>query len=94
VIHPVGEHQWEDVNWDSEGHRTCINMELGTFCRLLYPGMVILGTRQQAARTWDHWSWKPYADHGTCQDGMAHMFWESLVDNFQILIALYFDIRI
>jgi hypothetical protein len=25
---------------------------------------------------------------------MVHMFWVSLVDNFQILIALYFDMRI
>jgi hypothetical protein len=40
VIHPVGNHSWEDINWDGEGHRTCINTELGTFCRLLFPGMV------------------------------------------------------
>jgi hypothetical protein len=39
----VGERQWESVNWNSEGHRTCINMELGTFCQLLYPGMVTMG---------------------------------------------------
>jgi hypothetical protein len=32
MISPVGEHQWEDINWNGEGHRTCINMELGTFC--------------------------------------------------------------
>jgi hypothetical protein len=31
VIRPVGERQWEDVNWDGEGHRTCINTKLGTF---------------------------------------------------------------
>jgi hypothetical protein len=37
VIHPIGECQWEDLNWNGEGHRTCINTELGTFCRLLYP---------------------------------------------------------
>jgi hypothetical protein len=29
VIHPVGERQWEDVNWNGEGHRRCINTELG-----------------------------------------------------------------
>jgi hypothetical protein len=56
--------------------------------------MVTVGGRQQATRTWDHWALKSYTDQGTCQDGVAHMFWVSLVDNFQILIALYFDMRI
>jgi hypothetical protein len=87
MIHPIGERQWEDVNWDGKGHRTCINMELGTFCWLLYPGMVTMGGQQQAARTWDHLALKLYADQGTCQDGVAHMFLVSLVDNFQILIV-------
>jgi hypothetical protein len=45
VIHPIGECQWEDLNWNGEGHRTCINTELGTFCRLLYPSMVTVGGR-------------------------------------------------
>jgi hypothetical protein len=40
VIHPVGERQWEDINWNGQGHRSCVNMELGTFCQLLYLGMV------------------------------------------------------
>jgi hypothetical protein len=39
VIHLIGDRSWEDVNWDGEGHCMCINTELGTFCRLLYPGM-------------------------------------------------------
>jgi hypothetical protein len=39
VIHLVGEHLWEDVNWNGQGHRSCANTELRTFCRLLYPGM-------------------------------------------------------
>jgi hypothetical protein len=82
VIHPVGEHQWEDINWNDEGHRRCINIELGTYCRLLYPGMVTVGGRQQAARSWIHWTLKPYADQGSCQDGVMHMFWVSLVDKF------------
>jgi hypothetical protein len=34
---------WEDVNWDGVGHRTYINQEMGTFCRLLYLGMVTPG---------------------------------------------------
>jgi hypothetical protein len=38
----VGE-SWEDVNQDSVGHRTCVNQERGTFCRLVYPGMVTAG---------------------------------------------------
>jgi hypothetical protein len=43
VIHLVHKRQWEDVNWDGEQHRTCINTELGTFCRLLYTSMVTAG---------------------------------------------------
>jgi hypothetical protein len=94
MICPVGERQWEDVNWNDEGHHTCINTELGTFYRLLYPGMVTVGGRRQAARSWTHWALKSYVNQGFCQDGMAHMFCVSLVDNFLILIALYFDMRI
>jgi hypothetical protein len=94
VIHPVGDRLWEDINWDGEGHHTYINAELGTFCRLLYPDMVTVGGQLHAAHTWDHWALKTYANQGTCQDGIAHMFWVSLVDNFQILIAFYFDLRI
>jgi hypothetical protein len=41
VIRLVGERQWNDVNWNSQGHRMCVNTKLGTFCRLLLcPGMV------------------------------------------------------
>jgi hypothetical protein len=94
VICPVGDRSWEDVNWNGEGHRTCINMDLGTFCRLLYPGMVNVKGQRQVARSWDHWALKNYVDQGTCQDGVTHMFWVSLVDNFQILIAFYFDMQI
>jgi hypothetical protein len=94
VIHPVGDCLWEDANWDGEGHRTCTNTELGTFCRLLYPGMVTVGGQLQATRSWDHWALKMYADQGTCQDGVAHMFWVSLVDNFRILITFYFNMQI
>jgi hypothetical protein len=54
VIRPVGEHQREDVNWNGQGHRTCVNTELGTFCRLLYPGMVPVGGRREVARSWTH----------------------------------------
>jgi hypothetical protein len=56
--------------------------------------MVTVRGRLHVARMWDHWVLKTYADQGTCQDGVVHMFWVSLVDNFQILIALYFDMRL
>jgi hypothetical protein len=91
VIHLVGKCQWKDANWNGEGHRSCINTELEMFCRLLYPNMVTMGDRRQAACSWTHWALNLYADQGSCQDGVAYMFWVSLVDKFQILIALCFD---
>jgi hypothetical protein len=48
VIRPVGE-SWEDINWDSVGHLTCINQELGTLCHLLYLGMVTVAGQRIAA---------------------------------------------
>jgi hypothetical protein len=80
VIRPVGDRLWEDINWNGEEHRTSIDTELGTFCRLLYPVMVIVGGRQEAAHVWSHWVLKPNANQGSCQDGVVHMFWVSLVD--------------
>jgi hypothetical protein len=53
VIRPVGE-SWEDINWDGVGHRTYINHELGTLCRLLYLGMVTTGDRRVATQSWTH----------------------------------------
>jgi hypothetical protein len=94
VIRPVGDHSWENINWDGQGHRMCINMELGIFCRLLYHGMVNVKGQQLAACSWDHWALKNYANQGTYEDGVAHMFWVSLVYNFQILNSFYFDMRI
>jgi hypothetical protein len=44
MIHSVGERQWEEVNWNGDRQRTCINMELVTYCRLLYPNMVTVGS--------------------------------------------------
>jgi hypothetical protein len=81
VIRPVGE-SWEDVNWYDVGHRTYVNQELGTLCHLLYPGMVIVADRRIAAQSWTHWALKPYADQGTYQDGVAKMFWVSLLAIF------------
>jgi hypothetical protein len=81
VIRPVGE-SWEDVNWDDEGHRTCVNHELGTFYHLLYPGMVTIAGKWIAARSWTHWALKPYADQGTFQDRVAKLFWVSLLAIF------------
>jgi hypothetical protein len=58
VIHLVGEWQWEDVNWNGQGHRSCINTELETFCQLLYPGMVPMGGEREVARSWTHYALK------------------------------------
>jgi hypothetical protein len=41
---------------------------------------------------WTHWTLRQYVDRGSFQDVMEKMFWVSLVDKFQILIILYFDI--
>jgi hypothetical protein len=41
VIRLVGG-SWEDFSWEGEGHQTCVNEELGTFCHLLYPGIVTI----------------------------------------------------
>jgi hypothetical protein len=83
VIHPIGEHQWEDVNRNGQGHRTCVNTELETFCRLLYPGMVPVGGRREVACSWTHWMLRQYAaDQGSFQDDVAKMFWVTLVDKF------------
>jgi hypothetical protein len=77
----VGE-SWEDIKWDGEGHRTCVNHELVTFCHLLYSGMVTVAGQRIAARSWTHWALKPYDDQGTFQDAMAKMFWVSLLAIF------------
>jgi hypothetical protein len=73
---------WEDIKWDREGHRTCVNHELGTFYRLLYSGMVTVGGRRVAASFWTHWGLRQYVDQGTFQDVVAKMFWVSLVAKF------------
>jgi hypothetical protein len=73
---------WEDVNGDRVGHRTCINQEPGTFCCLLYLGMVIVADRRIAARSCTHWALKSYVDQGTFQDGVVKMFWLSLLAIF------------
>jgi hypothetical protein len=43
VICPVGERQWEGVNWNDEGDHNYINIELGTFAGCCTP-------------TWLQWS--------------------------------------
>jgi hypothetical protein len=62
VIHPVGERQWEDINWNGQGHRSCANMELETFCQLLYPDMVHVGDRWEVAHLWTQWALRQYVD--------------------------------
>jgi hypothetical protein len=89
-----------DVNWNSEGHRTCINMELGTFLPVAVPW--------HGYRGWPMTSCalvvplgidvvhQPGLLSGWCGTYVLgkHMFWVCLVVNFQIFIALYFDMRI
>jgi hypothetical protein len=90
VIHPFGDRQWEDINWNGQRHRSCVNTELGTFCRLLCSGMVPAGDRQEGARLWTHWTLRQYADCGSFHDVMKKMFAVSLVDKFEILIVFTF----
>jgi hypothetical protein len=61
IIRPVGESRG-DVNWDGDEHRTCVNQELGTVCRLLYPDIVIVADHRIVARSWTHWALKLYVD--------------------------------
>jgi hypothetical protein len=42
VIYPASKCQWEDINWNGQGQHSCVNTELGTFCQLLYPVMVLV----------------------------------------------------
>jgi hypothetical protein len=81
VIRPVGE-SWEDVNWDDEGHQTYVNHELGMFYHLLYLSMVTVAGKRIVARSWTHWALKPYVDQGTFQDGVAKLFYVSLLAIF------------
>jgi hypothetical protein len=62
VICPVGELQWEDVNWNGQGHRSCVNMELWTFCWLLCPDIVVVGGQREAVCSWTHWELRQYTD--------------------------------
>jgi hypothetical protein len=55
VIQLVGERSWEDVNYNGQGHRTCVNMELVMFFQLLYPDMVHVGAQRVATCSWTHW---------------------------------------
>jgi hypothetical protein len=48
VIHPVGERQWEDVKLNGQGCHSCVNMELGTFYRMLYLSMGPMGDQREA----------------------------------------------
>jgi hypothetical protein len=56
--------------------------------------MVTVGGRREVVPLWTHYVLKQYADQGSWQAGMVNMFWVSLVDNFQILISLYFYMQI
>jgi hypothetical protein len=51
IIRPVGVHDLEDVKWNGKGHRTVVNMELGTMCRYLYSVMVFVHGCEEVARS-------------------------------------------
>jgi hypothetical protein len=74
VIQPVGERSWEDVNYNGQGHRTCVNMELVMFFQLLYLDMVHVGAQRVATCSWTHWVLRKYADQGSFQDAVVKMF--------------------
>jgi hypothetical protein len=57
VIHLVGERQWEDVNWNSQGYCTCVNTELGTW--------FMWAVDEKLHAPWTHWVLKQYADQGS-----------------------------
>jgi hypothetical protein len=44
--------------------------------------MVTVADKRIAAWFWTHWALKPYADQGTFQDGVAKLFWVSLLAIF------------
>jgi hypothetical protein len=55
------------------------------------PSMVPVGGRQEVVHSWTHWALRLYTDQGSFQDAVVKMICVSLVDKFQILIILYFD---
>jgi hypothetical protein len=74
---PVGTKTWKDIDWDGRGYRSIINTDLGTIYRYMYPGMVFVGGLMRAARSWDDWRRKTYADQDSCQDAVWRKFWVS-----------------
>jgi hypothetical protein len=76
-IMPVGTKTWKDVNWDGRGHRSIIIIDQGTICHYMYPSMVSVGGLMHAARSWDDWGCKTYADQGSYQDIVWRKFWVS-----------------
>jgi hypothetical protein len=77
VIMPVGTKIRKDVDWDGRGRRGVINMDLGSICRYMYPGMVSMGGLMRVACSWDDWGRKTYADQSSCQDAVWRKFWVS-----------------
>jgi hypothetical protein len=44
--------------------------------------MVTVANKRIATWSWTHWMLKPYAEQGTFQDGVAKLFWVSLLAIF------------
>jgi hypothetical protein len=49
----VGTKTCKDIDWDSHGHRSIINTDLGAICHYMYPSMVSVGGLMRAAHSWD-----------------------------------------
>jgi hypothetical protein len=62
VIMLVGTKIWKDVNWDGQGRRGVINMDLDSICCYMYLGIVSVGGLMCAAHSWDDWGRKTYAN--------------------------------
>jgi hypothetical protein len=69
--------------------REDVNQELGTFCHLLYLGMITVGSRLVVAWSWTHWVLKLYIDQGTFQDVVAKMFGVSLLATFSNFTSFF-----
>jgi hypothetical protein len=74
VIMPVGTRIWKDIGRDGRGRRGIINMDLGSICHYMYPGLVFVGGFMRVAHSWNDWGCKTYVDQGSCQDVVQRKF--------------------
>ena len=63
-----------DENWNGVGPHRPINLDVGSACRVTYPGMVTIDGKAMAAHQWAHWVYKQHAEGGTCQGKVWNLF--------------------